>query len=83
MLKSFHRQASKNAVKHRTDREQQKHDEDSDTFSERVLPEKIVDSEIKGDFEVEHLFVIAYTALYGCIYKLTNFAAHGRGADLC
>ncbi len=54
-LKSFHRQASKNALNRRDHQKQKKCGDENDQFSDKVLPDKIVESEIKGDFEVEHL----------------------------
>jgi hypothetical protein len=54
-LKSFHRQASQNAANFRAHRVPKNFDEDVDQSSERVLPDKIVESDIVGDFEVELL----------------------------
>jgi hypothetical protein len=50
-LKSFHRQASKNAKY----RNQGKSFDEDVLFSEISLPDKTVESEIKGDFEVQFL----------------------------
>ncbi len=49
--KSFHRQASKSAANHPG--KQKTSLEDLDQLSDKVLPDKIAVSEIKGDFEVD------------------------------
>ena len=55
-LSSFHRQASRHAAKKRDHRKQMKYVDDfDDSPEEKVLPDNIVESEIKGDFEVELL----------------------------
>jgi hypothetical protein len=54
-LKSFHRQASKNIANYRDHRKQETCVDDIDQPSDKALPDKIVESEIKGDFEVDLL----------------------------